>query len=182
MSELSSLYVKLKIKKDNLERFFQDKPMAAEVDQDWASWWESREMYSPSPLTEIPACSSATNRDMLESLIKDPQTAGHEQEEEGQGIWSFSVVFFCENYYESLPILAWLKGIAHYMEAGDEGVALIYDFFWGSESVMAHLVFREQKALLAHTKSTSQIEQSIRDAAKNTLQTAVDLISAKYGG
>ncbi len=41
MSELSSLYVRLKMKKENLERFFQDKPITAEVDQDWASWWES---------------------------------------------------------------------------------------------------------------------------------------------
>jgi hypothetical protein len=181
MSELSSLYVRLKIKKENLERFFQEKPMAIEVDQDWTSWWDSRKMYSPSPLTEIPVYSSATNRAVLDALIKDPQTAGQEKQEEEEGIWSFSVVFFSENYFESLPMLAWLKSIAHYMDPGDEGVALIYDFFWGSRSVMAHLVFSEQKALFAHTKSTTKIEPAIRDAANNTLKTAFDLISAQYG-
>jgi hypothetical protein len=181
MSELNSLYVRLKVKKENLERFFQEKPVVAEVDQNWTYWWESREMYSPSLLSDIPVYPSATNRDVLDSLIKDPQTAGQEQQEKDQDIWSFSVVFFSENYFEILPMLAWLKSIAAYLEADDEGVALIYDFFWGGRSVMAHLVFSEQKALLTSTTSTAGIEPAILNVANTTLQNAVDLLSAQYG-
>lgn len=167
MSELNSLYVRIEIKKENLERFFQDKPMPAEIDQDWTSWWDSREMYSPSPLTEIPvysdipSYSSATNRDIFESFTKDPQTGSHVQED---GL-SFSTLFFSENYEEILPMLAWLKSIARYMDAGEEGVAMIYDFFWGGGSVMALLLFSDQQASFRPACDISEIDPEILDAA-----------------
>lgn len=187
MSELNSLYVRIKIKKENLERFFQDKPMLAEIDEDWTSWWNSREMYSPSPLTEIPvysdfpAFSSATNRDVLASFSKDPQTGTHQQQDGHQEGLSFSILFFSENYEEILPMLAWLKSIARYMDAGDEGVALIYDFFWGGGSVMALLAFSNQQASLDPASDISEIDPAVLKAANTTLQNAFDVISAQYG-
>lgn len=157
--------------------------MPAEIDQDWTSWWDSREMYSPSPLTEIPvysdvpAYSSATNRDLFESFTKDPQTGTQEQQD---GL-SFSILFFSENYEEILPMLAWLKSIARYMDAGEQGVALIYDFFWGDGSVMALLLFSNQQASFKPASDISEIEPEILNAANTTLQSAYDAISAQYG-
>ncbi|SHN16191.1 hypothetical protein SAMN05216311_10649 [Chitinophaga sp. CF418] len=54
MSEPRSLYLKIKTKKENLERFFQDQPVTPEIDQNWTSWWDSRKMHSKSPLTRVP--------------------------------------------------------------------------------------------------------------------------------
>lgn len=181
MSELNSLYVSINIKKANLKRFFQDKPLAAVIDQDWASWWDSREMYSPSPLSEVPIYRLATNREVFESLSIDPRGSGHEQQEKDEAGLNFSIVFFSENYFETLPMLAWLKSIALYLDAGEGGVALIYDFFWGGGAVMAHLVLSEQQALLKHTTDIADVDADIMAAANNTLQNAMDIISAQYG-
>ncbi|SHN33810.1 hypothetical protein [Chitinophaga sp. CF418] len=181
MSQLNSLYVKIKIPKDNLEQFLQDKPVAATVDQNWTAWWDSRGMYDAEPLSEIHLYEKDINRDILEIFPNDATIGKDEQMEQGNEEWVFCVVFFSENYEEILPMLAWLKSIAPYMDAEGEGVALIYDFFWGSGVVMAHLVFTGQEVSFSFTEDISGLEPGLLAAANDTLQTAFDIISAQYG-
>lgn len=183
MSELKSLYVKIKTKKENIERFFQDKPAAPVLDKDWTSWWDSRKMYSQSPLTAIPFYQKQqTNRAVFDFYLKDPQTGTIEEQKEEQGEWEFSILSFSENFYEILPMLAWLRSIATYLDAEDEGVAIIYDFVWGSGSVMAHVGFAKQQAALKLTKKTSEIDPNVLSAANNTLLNAMKAIEAQWKG
>ncbi|MVT12614.1 hypothetical protein [Chitinophaga tropicalis] len=181
MSELSSLYVSIKTKQENLERFFQAKPVTPKIDQNWTSWWDSREMYGKSPLTKISYYNydkEETNRAVFDSFKLDPYPA---QGKEGREGWGFTMIVFSENYEEILPMLAWLKSIAPYLDAEDEGVAIIYDFFWSCSSVMAHLVFAGQQASLRPTTETSEIEPKVMAEANKTLQNAMDAIDAESG-
>lgn len=180
MSELNSLYVSVEIKKDRLEEFFKEKPVKLEPDQDLATWWDSRKMYSPSPLTDIPHYGGyETNRAVFESLLKDPQTGTKQEDKEG--VFSFSVVFFSENYFEILPMLSWLKTLAGYLSPEQKGVALIYDYFWGSGDVMAHLEFNGPNASLTTVDSFKKINKELQNTVSSTLKNVVDVMMAQYG-
>lgn len=178
MSELRSLFVKLRIKKENLERFLKAAPTTPVPDEDWASWWDSRSMYSKSPLTEIPKYSKDRNGEIFESYLDTEETLSREKHEEG--VYFFTSVLFGENYYEIMPMLAVLKSIALYMEPGDEGVAFIYDYFWGGNDVMAHLELSAGQAVLKDTKKTAKINKQLLMEANKIIQDVMDAISAKY--
>jgi hypothetical protein len=181
MSELKSLYVRISTSKANLDRFFQDKPAAVAIDQNWLSWWDSRGMYSKSTLTEIPVYSSETNRAILASYLEDPQAASHEFTDDEQGVWTFCSIFFTENYFEMLPMLALFKNMAAYLDAEDEGVVLVYDYFWGDETVMAHMLINGKQALLKETSQIAEIEAAVIGAAKETLDKTFDIVGERYG-
>ncbi|SDF49450.1 hypothetical protein [Chitinophaga filiformis] len=176
MSEPRSLYLKIKTNKENLNRFFQDKPLPPEIDQDWTAWWNSRKMHSKSPLTKVPVYAwIKTNRGLVDSYLSDPQTGTREQVSE-EGEWELAIALFSQNYTEILPMLAWLKSIASYMEAGDEGVAIIYDYFWGSGNVMMHMEFTGQQATFRLTNKTSEIDPKIVAEANDMLKNAIGAI------
>lgn len=176
MSELRSLFVKLKIKKENLERFLEAELTTPVIDEDWTSWWDSRSMYSKSPLTGIRMESEDTNGEVFESYLDTEETFSMEKHEEG--VYFFTSALFAENYYEILPMLS----IALYMEPGDEGTAFIYDYFWGGANVMAHLELSAGKAVLKNTKSTAKIDKELLKEANKMIQDAVDAISSKHKG
>ncbi|MBW8683085.1 hypothetical protein [Chitinophaga rhizophila] len=177
MSELSSLFVKLKMKQDSLKRFFEARPAAPIPDEDWAAWWNSRDMYSKSTLQDIPMSSAASNGEVFESCLQAPETFSLIKTEED--IYIFTSLMFSENYYEILPMLAVLKSVAQYMEPGEEGVAFIYDYFWGGAAVMAHLELSAGKAVLKHTKDTSEMDEVLVNEANAALQEAMDALSGK---
>jgi len=176
MSEQSSLFVKIKIKKEKLEQFLNAKLTKPEVDENWAKWWDSREMYSKDALTEIATYDAATNREVLEKQTFDPK-GGWEEE----GVFAFSIAIFSENFFEIQPMLAWLTGIAPYMDKGDTGVAFIYDFFWGGDDVMAHVEFENQQAVFKTTTSTAEIKPEVLEEANSVLQRAVDILNEEHG-
>jgi hypothetical protein len=177
MSELRSLFVKLKIKKENLERFLEAEITTPEVDGDWTAWWDSREMYSKAPLKEIPTESEDTNGEVFESYIDTDETLSLEKHEEG--VYYFASGMFGENYYEILPMLAVLKSAALYMEAGDEGEAFVYDYFWGGKNVLAHLVLKPGKAVLKDTKKIDKINKDLVAEAGKMMQEALKKMTGK---
>lgn len=179
MSELRSLFVKLNIKKENLDRFLAAAPTKPVVDEDWTAWWDSREMYSKSPLESIPMVSADTNGDELGSYIATPETISVEKQE--NDTYYFLSGFFTENYFEMLPMLGVLKSVALYMGPGDSGEAFIYDYFWGGNDVMAHLEISAGKAVLKHTTHTSKINKQLLAESDKMLQDLMDELSANYG-
>lgn len=179
MSELRSLFVKLNIKKENLDRFLAAAPTKPVVDSDWTAWWDSRDMYSKSPLESIPTVGAATNGEELASYIDSPESIS--QDKHDNNVYYFVSGFFSENYFEILPMLAVLKSIALYMGPGDSGEAFVYDYFWGSKDVMAHLELAEGKAELKHTTRTSEINRKLLAESDKILQDLMDELSAKYG-
>lgn len=178
MSELRSLFVKLNIKKENLDRFLAAELTPPVLDEDWTSWWDSREMYSKSPLEEIPMAFHKTNGEVIASCVNTKETFSQEKQEEG--VFYFISGFFSENFFEILPMLAVLKSAALYMETGDEGVAIIYDYFWGDKDVLAHLELSAGHAELKHTTLTSTIDKKVLAESDKMIQEVIDAMSAEY--
>lgn len=179
MSELRSLYVHVKISQQRLEKFFADKPTTAVVDENWLAWWNSRKMYGPSPLTEIRTFSNTSNRSIADGFLAARDCITDEDLTQ-EGEWTFAVLMLAENYVEIQPTLAWLHSLAQYMAPEDEGVALIYDYFWGGKDVMAHLELKDQKATLQLTSKTSEIKTSVLKHATDTLKQVFDKSFGKH--
>ncbi|MBD1420956.1 hypothetical protein [Sphingobacterium chuzhouense] len=174
MSEPNSLYVKIKITKEKLQQFFQDKPRTQTIDENWLTWWDSREMYSKQPLENIPVYRMFSNRHILDELIKDRDFACSEQYDPISQNWIFVSVFFSENYTEILPMLAFLKNLANYQHNDGGGLAMIYDFLWGEGSIMAYLEFSGQQATLKPYTNITALEPTILYTANQALEKAVD--------
>ncbi len=79
MSEPNSLYINVKIKQEDLQQFFAAKPVTTNVDNDWQQWWESREMYSKSKLTNVPVYTEEDNRKIIDALLNDKYLGATEQ-------------------------------------------------------------------------------------------------------
>ena len=178
MSELRSLFVKLRIKKENLDRFLEAAPTPPIVDADWNLWWDSREMYSKSPLKEIPMESEDTNGDVFESYVDTEETLSQSTYEDDT--YYFISGQFGQNYYEIMPMLAVLKSAGLYMEPGDAGEAFIYDYFWGGKDVMAHLVFKSGKVTFKDTKKTGKIKKEVLAEAGKMFQAALKRVTDKH--
>lgn len=182
MSEPNSLYVKIKITKEKLDQFFHGKTPPQLPDDNWNAWWDTRKMYSKQALQNIPIYQGESNRHILDEFINDQDFACFEQYDAISQDWIFVSVFFSENYTEILPMLAFLKELAHYQDHDDKGTAIIYDFLWGDGSVMAYLEFSSQQATLkAYTKIT-EIAPTMLYIANQTLEKAVDSFNRKLEG
>jgi len=174
MSELRSLFIKLKVKQENLDRFFENELIAPQLDEQWLSWWDSREMYGKSALSKIPIYTSYDdNREVVDSHLDSLETGSIEVLDADQGAWTFASLLFSQNYEEILPIMAWFKSLASYLDAGEEGELLIFDFFWGSDQVMAHMVLDGQQVEIKHTKSTKKVDKKFMAEATKAMQDAL---------
>jgi len=183
MSELRSLFIRLKVKKETLDRFFEDKLTRLPVDEQWLSWWDSREMYGKSELKEIPVYhSSEKNRDVVDALLRSPEAGCHEEWDADAGTWTFSSLLFSENYEDQLPMLGWFTSIAPYLGAGEQGELLLYDFFWGSDDVMAHIVLDGTQSAIKTTTSTFKIDKKMLTEADNTMQKVLGIMQSKFNG
>ena len=182
MSELYSLYVNITIKKERLEQFFKDKPAKTAVSPDWTAWWDSRKKYGSEPLTEIGVYTNESNRSIADAFlgVRDMMCL---EDLSQPGIWNYSSLFFSENYREILPALSWLSSIAAYMDPEEEGVALIYNYFWDAEddkAVMAHLVFKNQRASIQLTSHSPELEPALLSKANATLKGVWDKLTANH--
>lgn len=173
MSEPHSLYVKIKITKEKLQQFFLDKPLPQTVDDNWQSWWDSREMYAKQTLEHIPLYTVDSNRKLLDELLNDRGSGCLEAYDLHSQNWTFISVLFSENYIEILPMLALLKSLAHYQDSDGTGVAMIYDHLWGDGGVMAYLDFSGKQAVLKNYKTTTEMEPATLQKANETLETAM---------
>lgn len=184
MSEPYSLYVNIIIKKERLEQFFKDKPAKTAVDPDWIAWWNSRKMYGSEPLTDIRAYTDESNRSIADAFLRVRDMMTFEDRSQA-GVWEYNSLFFSENYSEILPALSWLSSMAAYMDPGEEGVALIYNYFWSAEAdknVMAHLVFKDQRATLQLTANSSEMDPALLAKANAALKGVWDKLTADYKG
>ena len=182
MSEPYSLYVNITIKKERHEQFFKEKPAKTEVSPDWIAWWDSRKKYGSDPLTEIGVYTNESNRSIADAFLGVRDMMSIEDLSE-PGVWEYSSLFFSENYRDILPALSWLSSIAAYLDPEDEGVALIYNFFWDSEdnkAVMAHLVFKDQRASIQLTSHSSEMDPALLAKANAALRGVWDKLTANH--
>ncbi|KKO89231.1 hypothetical protein AAW12_24280 [Sphingobacterium sp. Ag1] len=169
--ELNTLYIRVQITKKNLATFFLAKPSPEEPDENWREWWHSREMYSKTALETIPAYAKQSYRDVVDELLHDRFFAAAEHYDEDKQCWTFMALNFSENYHEILPMLAFIKQLAKFSE---EGHALIYNWMWGGESVMAFVQIQYGQALLHPFTKSAQIAPDILADIDNYLQVVAD--------
>jgi hypothetical protein len=182
MSEPYSLFVNITIKKERLEQFFKDKPAKTAIDPDWIAWWDSRKKYGSEPLTDIRVYTNESNRSIADAFlsVKDMMTL---EDVSQPDVWEYSSLFFSENYSEILPALSWLRSMAAYMDPEDEGIVLIYNYFWAPENdktVMAHLVFKDQQAFIKLTSHISEMNPALVAKANAALKGVWDKLTANH--
>lgn len=173
--ELDSLYMSIHIEKSRLNAFFASKPISPKKDDNWSQWWESRQMYSKTALENIPSYSHSCIREVFDDLLKDPFYGAKEHYDEERQHWTFAVLNFSENYHEILPMLALLKQLEGHVL---DGYALIFDWMWGGDTVMAYLDIREGTALLETVTESYAVELKRFEEANQSLQLLAEELGA----
>lgn len=145
MSELSSLFVKVKITKNQFENFLSSSPQKPELNNNWLAWWESRNMYSKMDLTTewLRAYNDANNKSALDGWLDAQQAFAFSDYDEASEEWRLGIIFFSENYLEMLPMFAFVISLEKYISESTDNLAIVYPFFWGDSHVSAYINFEE---------------------------------------
>lgn len=178
MSEPSSLYLNIEIKKEKLEEFLTAKPKPLMVDDNILAWWESREMYSPTDVATVPQSHlyypKSSNGKIIGGFIADHRFGAKQQYNDTEQHWTFILLAFSENFYEILPMISFCKQLVTYQSNAEKGTAIIYDFLWDSGMVMAQLDFSDRQALLTKVSKTVSVDSEIIEKANMSLQQMLD--------
>ncbi|WP_433900996.1 hypothetical protein [Sphingobacterium puteale] len=165
--ELDTLYISIQIEKERLNAFFAARPMQAAIDKNWLQWWESRQMYNKSDLETIPTYSRQCIRDVLDDLLNTASYGAMEQYDDTDQRWTFAALHFSENYHEILPMLALFKQLGSYTQTG---FALIFDWMWGGDTVMAYIDFKGGEASIEPVIASYEVELKRFEEADSYLQ------------
>lgn len=151
MSELSSLYCKIKITKPELEKFLSSPLVEPQLDQNWLNWWESRKMYSKMELTQnmLRSYGDNSNQEVINGWIDYPEAVAFSDYNETTQEWHWGMLFFSENFVEMLPMFAFIISLEKYVIESKENEAIVFPFFWGDDGVNAYLYFENGKAVLS---------------------------------
>ncbi|WP_276379816.1 hypothetical protein [Flavobacterium sp. H4147] len=150
MSELSSLYCKVKITKPQLEKFLNSPLEKPELNKNWLDYWDSREMYSKSELTqkELYTYNDNINQEVIDGWINYPEAMAFSDYDEATEEWHWGMMFFSENFSEMIPMFAFIISMEKYVTESPENMAIVFPFFWGDDAVHAHIYFENGKAIL----------------------------------
>lgn len=157
MSELSSLFCKVKITKSQLEKFLNASPEKPELNGNWLKWWDSRQMYSKMALTAelLRSYHDDSNQEILNGWMEYKQAMAFSDYDETAEEWHWGMMFFSENYLEMLPMFAFIISLEKYVSESAENMAIVFPFFWGDNGVHVYINFEEGKAILSPTVQTT---------------------------
>ncbi|SFD38898.1 hypothetical protein [Flavobacterium phragmitis] len=158
MSELSSLFCKVKITKSQLDKFLNSPPEKPELNDNWLKWWDSRKMYSKMPLTSKLLRfydDNNSNEEILNGWISYQEAMAFSDYDETTEEWHWGIMFFSENYLEMLPMFAFIISLEKYVSESPENRAIVFPFFWGDNGVHVYIHFEEGKAILSATVQTT---------------------------
>ncbi len=180
MSELSSLFCKVKITKSNLENFLNSAPEKPELNENWLNWWESRKMYSKMPLTKelLRSYNDKSNQEVLNDWMDYKQAMSFSDYNETTEEWHWGMMFFSENYIEMLPMFAYIISLEKYVTESTENMAIVFPFFWGDNGVHAYTYFEKGKAILSPSvQTTDNIKSEMLQDIKEYLNKKWDDLS-----
>ncbi len=169
MSEPLTLYVNAHLRRSELDRFLAAPPLPVHLDKHLESWWDHQEMYSKTRLTEIPVYEFSENCGFVQKLLDDPRYGAFEQYDEAKECWFFCVLFFSENYHDILPAVAWLYGLGPYLNEGSESLAMIYDFYWGSDDLMVLINYKSRRPEIQPDTDTKRVSPAAMAEANEYL-------------
>jgi len=176
MSELSSLYCKVKITKSELEKFLNSPLEKPELNKNWTEYWDSREMYSKSELTQkdLYTYNDETNQEVINGWIDYPEAMAFSDYDETTEEWNWGMMFFSENYTEMIPMFAFIISLEKYINESSENKAIIFPFFWGDNDVQAFISFENEKAIL------SPKVQTLNDVDSKFLEQTTEFLNNKW--
>ncbi|MFD2940971.1 hypothetical protein [Flavobacterium notoginsengisoli] len=172
MSELSSLYCKVKITKSQLEKFLSSSPEKPELNDNWLKWWDSRQMYSKMALTAelLRSYDDDTNQEVLNSWMEYKKAMAFSDYNETTEEWHWGMMFFAENYLDILPMASFIISLEKYVIESSENTAIVFPFFWGDKNVLFFIHFEKGKAILSpSTQSTDDINPEMFNYTKEYL-------------
>lgn len=171
MSEQSSLFVKVNIKRDQLDAFLQAAPEQPLLEQDWIDWWKSRNMYGKNELTasRLTRYMGDNNNAIVQSFKAAEYTITSSEYDVATEIWNFSIFFYSENFYEMIPGIAFIKSIAAFKKEEASDFGIIYNYFWGDDNVNAMIDFINGTASLTLINEKSQVDAEKLEYANNYL-------------
>lgn len=150
MSELSSLYCRVKIAKPQLEKFLSATIEEPTLNKNWSDWWNSRKMYSKMELTQdlLRTYSDKNNQGIIDAWMKYPEAMAFSDYDEATEEWHWGMIFFSENFVEMIPMFAFIISMENYVSESPENGAIVFPFFWGDDDVSSYINFENGKAVL----------------------------------
>ncbi|MCR4032919.1 MULTISPECIES: hypothetical protein [Flavobacterium] len=176
MSELSSLYCKVKITKTQLEKFLNSSPEKPELNKNWLEWWDSRKMYSKMDLTpeQLQFYNDNTNQKVIDGWMNYREAMVFSDYDETAEEWHFGMMFFSENYLEMIPMFAFIISLEKYVSESPENRAIVFPFFWGDDDVSAFIYFENGNAIL------SPKVQTLKDVDSNFVEQTKEFLNLKW--
>lgn len=177
MSEPFSLFAKVTIKPEKFKQFLSAKPEQPILNASWLDWWESREMYSKPSLTQesLQSYDAGSNQAIIDSFCNYKNFMSFSDYDETNETWHFGAMMYSENYLEMLPGLAFIKSVSKYNEAGSGDFALIYDYFWGDNSISAFLDLDQREVRLDPAiQSRENTDPQILEYSDNYLEAKLE--------
>ena len=178
MSQPCSLYVQVTMQPPQFAAFLAASSAQPTVNANWEAWWDSRKLdekwgindflygYEKNIANQEAIDAWLAREFAIAASIYDPET----------GVWRFSVNEFSENYGEILPTLAFLEGVLPFREENPADFAVVYDFFYGGDSVMAFMDFVQgQMRLDPNICTKSQLDPAKLAQAEAHLQRQWDI-------
>lgn len=176
MSELSSLYCKVKISKIQLEKFLNTNIEKPELNKNWTDYWDSREMYSKSALTQeqLYTYKNNTNQEVLDDWMNYREAMAFSDYDEVNEEWHWGMMFFSENYTEMIPMFAFILSLEKHVSESPENGAIVFPFFWGDDDVSAFIYFENGKGIL------SPKVQTLKDADLQFVELSKEFLNQKW--
>ena len=176
MSELSSLYCKVKISKSQLEKFLSNPVETPELNKNWIEWWDSLKMYSKMDLTSelLRPYNNENNQEVINEWLKYDQAMAFSDYDEATEEWHWGMLFFSENFVEMLPMFSFIISMEKYVTESAENRAIVFPFFWGDQDVSAYIYFENGKAFLNPKVHT------LNDVNSDFVEEANDYLNKKW--
>lgn len=180
MSELSSLYIKVPISKEQLQKFKKSRPVAPALNSNWTNWWDSREMYNKQPLQVVQSYHAESYGQVIEEIIDERFTGAQETYDEQTKTWYFMVLQFSENYHEIIPMISMLKDLANYLEPNAKGLAILYDFMWDRLELMFEVNYQDKEAKLTTAHRIGEVDAQEMEEANRLMESWQQFLASQY--
>jgi hypothetical protein len=136
MSELSSLYARVRLSEAALRAFVESRPARTAAYGDWRGWLDRASFHgtiSDAEITAMPAGAEPSVRAVLDALCRPLDESSRERYDPVTQTWTLAVLQFSENYGDFIDTLTIIRAIAAYRDLPGDDAILIYPFLWGGE-------------------------------------------------
>ncbi|PIF30127.1 hypothetical protein CLU81_0530 [Flavobacterium sp. 9] len=160
MAELSTLFAKIHITKDNFDNFLESKPRTPKLDNNWLTWWNSRTMSGKFDLQkeDLHHYECTNNKSIIQGWKNYLQSLTFSDYDPDNEIWHFGIILFSENYREMIPMLAFIKSVAEFKTESIEDFATVYSYLWGGD-VSAYINYENLVGIFdSKIQTTADIE------------------------